>query len=212
MKVKYSSVLEMCWKMYSKHKQQMPERSTEEIYSLIHDRYESMKQASQESLSSIASLRAWELWYSDYKKEFLHIFFIDNILKEILENIKIKVDNVKDFVKEKGIPEIMWNNEYNANIEAKVFFFGIHLPHIRNGYAFKLMLYDNKLNVICIRDDVGGFEIDEKAYLFFTKKNEKAAERKIKMFQLCINTILYMDCYPECIIQGVPDDINQNIK
>ena len=198
----------MCWNMFTQSQKKFPNRTPEDIYSEIHDKYEDMHKLDGGSNNSASSLRAWELWYSDFKKEFLHVFFLDNKLREVLENIKIKVDNVKEFVKINGDSELMWSDKYNANIDVRIFCFGIHLPHIKNGFAFKLMLYDDLLITYCIKDDLGGFEISTDSYKYFQKTNDKNAKIKVKMFQLCINTVLYMDCYPECIFEGVPDEIS----
>ena len=208
MKPKFGSVLKTFWNQYSRLKNGNPSISDEEIYSYGHSKYEIAFRKNPENYNIIASLRGWELWYSDLIKNFLHVFFLENKLKEILENIKIKVDNVKEFIEENGISEIMWSDKYQGNINVKVFCFGIHLPNIKHGFAFKLSLYDNMLITYCVKDDIGAFEITDEAYKFFLKKDDENCKRKIQIFQLCINTILYMDCYPECIVEGVPEDIN----
>lgn len=203
-KTKYSSVLKTCWKMFSVSKTNSPNKTPEQIYAAIHDTYTQWYKQDEYNINSIASLRAWELWYSDYKKEFLHIFFLENKLKESLENIKIKVDKIKEFIREKGDTEMMWSDTYKGNIAVKIFCFGIHLPQTKHGFAFKFMLYDNQLITYCFKDDTGGFEITEESYKLLQKQKE--GQGKVQTFQLCINTILYMDCYPECIIEGVPDE------
>ena len=207
-KVNYGSVLKMCWKQYSSHKQENPTASVEEIYSYVHDRYAIEYDNDQENVSKLASLRAWELWLSDFKKEFLHVFFLETKLKEVLESIKIKVDNVKEFVRQNGRSELMWSDTYRGNIDVKVFCFAVHLPNTKHGFAFKLMLYDDMLITFCVKDDVGGFEITNEDYRIFLKSDDKNAQEKVKIFQLCVNTILYMDCYPECIVDGIPANMN----
>lgn len=207
-KVNYGSVLKMCWKQYSYFQRANPTASVEEIYDNIHTRYEIAYNNDPENYSKFASLRAWELWLSDFRKEFLHVFFLETKLKEVLENIKIKVDNVKEFVRQNGRSELMWNDTYRGNIDVKVFCFAVHLPNMKHGFAFKLMLYDDMLITFCVKDDVGGFEITNDDYEIFLKSNDKNAQRKVKNFQLCVNTILYMDCYPECIVDGIPANMN----
>lgn len=196
----------MCWNQFSQYQQKNPQRTPVEIYNFIHERYSLAFEKDPNNISKMASLRAWELWYSDFKKEFLHIFFLEAKLKEILENIKVKVDNAKEYVRENGISELMWSDTYKGNIEVQTFCFGIHLPNMKHGFAFKLMLYDNRLIAYCSKDDTGGFEIAEENYLAFQKNKDENAKKIVKIFQLCINTILYMACYPNCIIEGVPND------
>lgn len=205
--MKYGTVLQICWNQYSQYSRKHPEMSSVEIYNFIHDRYSMQFNSDPNNISKMASLRAWELWYSDFKKEFLHIFFLETKLKEILENIKVKLDNAKEYVKENGNSELMWSDKYKGNIEVQTFCFGIHLPNIKHGYAFKLMLYDNRLITYLSKDDFGGSEISEENYLNFCKSTDEKTQRIVHIFQLCINTILYMACYPDCIIEGVPNDL-----
>ncbi|WP_156011474.1 hypothetical protein [Treponema sp. C6A8] len=44
------------------------------------------------------------------------------------------------------------------------------------------------------------------------KSKEEKAKLKVKSFQLCINTIMYMDCYPECIVDGIPENMEANLS
>lgn len=209
-KGKYGSVLRMCWNQYFDYKNRFPYASAADIYTVIHDKYEAALKRDPDNGSKMISLRAWELWLSDYKKEFLHVFFLDKKLKEVLENMKIKVDSVKEFVQENGTKEIMWSDTYHGNIEVSVYCFAVRIPDEEYSYAFKFMLYDNHLITICCKDDTGGFEITDDAYQYFLKSKEDNAKLKVKAFQLCINTIMYMDCYPECIVDGIPEDMDAN--
>ena len=100
-KQKFGSVLKTFWNQYSRLKSVNSPISDEEIYSYGHSKYETAFRKNPEDYNIIASLRGWELWYTDLKKEFLHVFFLEKKLKEILENIKIKVDNVREFLEKK---------------------------------------------------------------------------------------------------------------
>ncbi len=207
---KFSSVLNLQWKMFSKQKSRNPNWTAEEIYNGIHSEYYRQFPNIGESNEGIASIRAWEIWYHDYKRELLHVFFLDKALRDILQDMPIRFDFLKEFVREHTQKEVMWSDIYRGNVECDTYCFAIHVPNEDNGYAFKLTLLDDTLNCSSIQENVGGFDIDEEAYRYFIKNKETSSCAKVKKFQLCVNTLLYMDCYPECIKDGAPDFLSEN--
>lgn len=148
----------------------------------------------------------WDLWYSDATKKLMHIYFTDKSLKEFLENIPLadlagigKYIDENGFITEQGF------------LKLKYFPFGIHIPYENKYKAFAFGLMNNQFNqmVLSWAEENGGAWCSEKNYTELLQQNTKDAKEITKIFRLAINTIAYMEAFPECIKEGVPNHIKE---
>lgn len=146
----------------------------------------------------------WNLWYSDASKKLQHLFFADSSLKLHLENTPLaNLDGIIQYINENGfITE-------QANFKINYFPFGIHIPYENKykGYAFGLM--NNDQNQLVLTWSIGkeGAWCSPKNYIELMNKKTKNSEDITRIFRLAINTIAYMEAFPECVIDGVPNYI-----
>jgi hypothetical protein len=160
-----------------------------------------------------SELLGTELWYLDYKKELTHLFFIDKGLKDFLIETNISdLRSIKRFLNEHGIEKQVTIIK-TRDIEDYTFYdFAIHVPHEKDGYAFSLGLDQNqKITLLFCKGD-NLTVIPEDHYSQINKAADKLNVFNANTFRLAINTIAYMNCFPECVADGVPlnvpDDYN----
>ena len=91
------------------------------------------------------------------------------------------------------------------------FSFGIHIPNENkeSGYAFSFMVNPNKEVVLVwvIGKDQGWCPL--KKYEKFLKDESKNSNEIIKIIQFAVNTVAYMNAFPGCIIDGVPEIVKK---
>lgn len=149
----------------------------------------------------------WSLWYSDASKKMMHLYFIDKKLRDFLENVPLAdLEGIVKYINDNGLIT------EQGLLKLSYYPFGIHIPYESKykGYAFGLM--NNESKQIVLNWSVGkeGAWCSEKNYKELLGKNTKDAQSITKMFRLAINTIAYMEAFPECIKEGVPDYIKDS--
>lgn len=144
----------------------------------------------------------WDLWYLDAAKKLLHLYFIDKSLKDFLEITPITdLDGIIKYINENGIIN------QQGILELKYFPFGIHIPYENKYKAFAFGLMNNQLNQIVLSWAVenGGGWLSAENYNKLEDKNTNEA----KNFRFALNTIAYMEAFPECVKEGPPDLVKQ---
>ena len=148
----------------------------------------------------------WSLWYSDATKKMLHLYFVDKSLKEFLENVPLAdLDGISKYIDENGLITDQ------GILQLKYFPFGIHIPYENKYKAFAFGLMNNQFNQMVLSWAVenGGAWCSELNYKELLEKDTKEAKEITKIFRLAINTIAYMEAFPECVKEGVPEFVNE---
>lgn len=81
------------------------------------------------------------------------------------------------------------------------------MPYEAEGYAFSLSLEnDGSIELFFSLGENGG-RMSDKFYEATNKKVDEISLTILKMFRLAINTIAYMNCFPDCVADGVPENL-----
>lgn len=209
-KVVYSRPLKYYWKhLYGVQKKLTPELADEQIFYLLKKNLLTKPlgpDETQESRGLIIS--GLELWREDSKAELLHIFFLEKQLRDFLENTRLPdLEGIKRFLYENGELKDIFRYYSNIKSEHFTYKFALHLPNETEGYAFSLFIEnDGSIEVYFSHGENGG-RMSDKFYTDLNKKSDKISLTILKMFQLALNTIAYMNCFPECVTEGVPKDV-----
>lgn len=159
-----------------------------------------------------------EMFYADTQKEFLHLYFVDKSLKDFLKELPIKdFEGLILTILEKGMDiEGGVVNTFGQTVKIgkieKGFEFGIHIPFENKykGYAFSFIYHprDKKLVFVWLVGENSGF-ITVDQYKTLMKDDSKNSKLLVEYFQLAVNTIIYMNTFPNCVIDGVPINIKE---
>jgi hypothetical protein len=207
-KLWYSSPLKFIWEnLYRVQKKLTPEIPDEHIYTILRRNMINIARADREnSESHELMIFGLELWKEDLKGNFLHIFFLEKHLQDFLENTPLAdLDGIRKYLYENGEEKDIVYIKTSGRTKCVKYTFGLHIPYETNGYAFSLLLYENKAIELFFSHNefINGLTSDK----FYIGQNSKQDEQSLtssKMFRLAINTIAYMKCFPECVAEGVP--------
>jgi hypothetical protein len=206
-KIWFSSPLKFFWdELYGNQKKFTPDFSDEQIFNIL--RYNLLNAPltigeNRESRGLILS--GLELWKEDSIGDFLHIFFLEKHLRDFLE--KTPLSDLE------GIRKYLYENGKNKNVvylktkslnNCVVYSFGLHIPYETKGYAFSLELHDNNSMELYFSHGIQNGRLSDKFYSDLNKKHDEKSLEFTKIFRLAINTIAYMNCFPECVNEGVP--------
>lgn len=209
-KLHYSQPLKFFWKdLYGTQKKLTPEFTDEQIFSLL--RTNLLKNPlgpdeTQETRGLVIS--GLEMWRQDSKAELLHIFFLDKQLRDFLEETRLPdLGGIKKFLYEDGEIKEIFHTYSNIKTEQFSYKFALHMPNEADGYAFSLTLEDDGSVELYFSQGKDGGRMSDKYYTDLTKQNDTTSLTILKMFRLALNTIAYMNCFPDCVADGVPKDL-----
>ncbi len=208
-KVYYSKPLKFFWKqLYGTQKKFTPEFTDEQIYLVLKRNLLSNPlgfDETPESRSLIIS--GLDLWREDSKGELLHIFFLDKELRNFLERTPLSdLDGIKKFLLDNGQSREVHHLYCNEKRETMIYKFALHTPFEGEGYAFSLSIEnDGSLELYYSLGENGG-RMSDKFYADVIKKDDEISKTHSNMFRLAINIIGYMNCFPDCVADGVPND------
>lgn len=202
-KIWYSKPLAHQWDIYSKNYNQNKETKEQFVQRIL------LNYSASTSFSwtkNQLNTFIWSLWYSDATKKLLHLYFVDKSLKEFLETIPLAdIEGISKYINENGfITE-------QGLLNLKFFPFGIHIPYENKYKAFAFGLMNNQDNqmVLSWAVEKGGAWCSTKNYKELLTKDSEEAKEITKIFRLAINTIAYMETFPECVKDGVPELIKE---
>lgn len=160
------------------------------------------------SASRSLIIQGLDLWRDDNKGELLHIFFLDKELRNFLQITPLSdLDGIKKFLLAKGQNKEVFHFYSNEKKQTLMFRFALHLPYEADGYAFSLSIEsDGSLELYYSLGENGG-RMSDKFYADVLKKDDEISNTHSNMFRLAINTIAYMNCFPDCVADGVPKDL-----
>ena len=159
-----------------------------------------------------------EMFYDDTQKEFLHLFFVDKVLRDFLQSLPIKdFDGLMQSIVERGVEfEGSMVNTFGQTAKVgrkqRSLEFGIHIPYENKdrGYAFSFIYQpeDKKLVFVWLVGSNAGFIIVEEYKKLINDKSERA-KTIVDFFQLAVNTIIYMNTFPNCVVDGSPQNLKE---
>lgn len=209
-KVYYSKPLKYFWQhFYGTQKKLTPNFTDDQIFALLRQNILNapmMAFESQDSRQLIIS--GLELWREDSRGELLHIFFLDRQLRGFLETTSLSdLEGVKKFLYEKGQNRDIFHLYSKTQSNHVVYQFALHLPYEAEGYAFSLCLEEDGSVELYFSLGENGGQMSDKFYTDVNKKSDEVSLIQSKMFRLAINTIAYMNCFPDCVADGVPKNL-----
>jgi len=206
-KIWYSSPLKFYWnELYSQQKKITPSFDIEKIFACLRYNLMNVPLAGTENLESRELLIAGlELWKEDANKNLLHLFFQDQHLKFFLEKMSLSdLSGIKQYLYTNGENKIIKYLKSGMQKNCIIYNFGLHIPYETDGYAFTFTIYeDNQLELLYFHGLQNG-GLTDKMYNELIGKDDKKSILLSSIFRLAINTIAYMKCFPECVIDGVP--------
>lgn len=209
-KVYYSKPLKYFWQhFYGTQKKLTPNFTEDQIFAVLRQNILSAPMKAFESNDSRqVIISGLELWRDDSKGELLHIFFIDKQLRDFLETTSLSdLEGVKKFLYEKGQSRDVFHLYSKTNSNHVVYRFALHLPYESDGYAFSLSVEeDGSLELYFSLGENGG-RMSDKFYAEVNKKDDEESLIQSRMFRLAINIIAYMNCFPNCVVDGVPKNL-----
>jgi hypothetical protein len=209
-KVYYSKPLKYFWHhLYGAQKKLTPSFTDDQIFALLRQNILTAPMGAFETAESRGLIiSGLELWREDSRGELLHIFFLDKQLRDFLENTPLSdLEGVKKFLYENGQRNDVIHLYSKEQSKHVVYRFALHLPYEAEGYAFSLSLEnDGSVELFFSLGENGG-RMSDKFYADTNKKVDEISQTILKMFRLAINTIAYMNCFPDCVADGVPKNL-----
>ena len=208
-KVTYSIPLCQAWKKYKQWCKVTKSSDGEQFYEKLCQ----FAYMDQNIITRAAKLRMASFWLNDYRKEILHVWLDDKELFGFLrDDVSLKdLDGIKTYLTQNGEPDEMPDPSTGKPYKWIRYLIGIHVPNEVDGFAFgfSLDLQRNEISLY-IYSDEGVGQIHETEYEALKDRTDWEAESIKKDFKFAINLIAYMECFPECIRDGVPDTHNSN--
>ena len=216
-KTKYSQPLSVIWEAYNKSNKNGNLTPKEFILQRM------IPQINNPFLSDPTQVQTniliSEMFYADTKKEFLHLYFMDKSLRDFLKDLPIKdFDGLMLSIYEKGLDieggcVTTLGQTFKSGKKEKSLDFGIHIPYENNdkGYAFSFILQPKDKNLIfvwIVGTNSGYISVDQ--YKSLANDNSENAKTVVEFFQLAVNTIIYMDTFPNCVIDGAPQSLKED--
>lgn len=209
-KVYYSQPLKYFWKhLYGTQKKFTPDLTDEQIFYLLKKSLldTALGVGETQELRGL-TITGLELWRKDSKGELLHIFFLDKELRDFLEETSLSdLDGIKTFLYQNGKSNDVFHTYSNIQTEHIFYRYTLHLPYEADGYAFSLSIAEDGAVELYFSQGENAGRMSDKYYTELNKKNDQTSLTILKMFRLAINTIAYMNCFPDCVTDGVPNNL-----
>lgn len=148
----------------------------------------------------------------DHDKKVKHIFFKDKKLRDYLQEMPLAdLQGIKQYIKDNGGFNLLPTLNKRNTIPTNTFGLCLHIPYEEAGYAYYFQLSTKLYLLGEYSEKPICFIINEERYdsLLTNKTRTKKDEEDLKAFRLAINTIAYMFCFPNCVIDGVPQNFTE---
>ena len=159
-----------------------------------------------------------DMFFLDTEKKFLHLFFVVNYLRDFLMNLPLSDFNgLTEYIIENGeetedaVLTTMGDNLATGKKSTNISF-GIHIPFENKykGYAFSFTYkaQEDKLVFAWLVNQDNGF-ITKENFSDLEKRTDERSKKIMSYLRLAVNTIAYMNTFPECIKDGVPEEFKE---
>lgn len=208
--IKYSVPLHSMWERFHDWTKRMNNQDGDSFYETLYQQVIT-KSAKEYQQGNILELN---FWYKDYKGEFLHVWFEQKELYDFLRNdVPLKdLTSIKHYLAANG-NHLKAKDLYDPSIEYNHVRHDIalHVPYPDESYAFSFCLMpDNTIAIFFVDDTIAG-QIHENEYNIARSRNDKDSIVVEHIFRLAVNLLAYMECFPECVRDGVPTTNNETI-
>ncbi|MBR6251135.1 MAG: hypothetical protein IKR17_08090 [Bacteroidales bacterium] len=208
-RIKYSVPLRSMWDMYRKWTIQNHSKDYKAFYGEAYT-FAKSNPIPQIQLAEILTLNFWR---KDYQGEFLHIWLEWKDLYDFLANdVALKdLTNIKRYLIDNGIHKKTDDPYYSVSYNSVHYDIALHIPNSDNGFAFSFCLMPDNTIAIFFVDGDGTGQIHESEYLIIKNKNDEESKSVERTFRFAINILAYMECFPECVHEGIPS-INNEVE
>jgi len=210
MEIQYSTPLRSMWEMYRDWTKKMRNNDVNAFNNHIYQY--ALTQPTM--LYQQAIIQQLNFWNMDYQGMYLHVWFekrelYDFLLNDVdlkdLSSIKYYLATNGNHLKEKN------NNGDSVRQDYVRYDIALHVPYLDDGYAFSFCLMpDNTIELFFV-DDEGVGQIHESEYVIAKSRNDEEGMSVERDFRFAINLLAYMECFPECVRDGVPTTNNETI-
>lgn len=217
-KIWYSKPLSDMWEQYKKY-HRLYKGTVEDFFKVKNNQILTTYDASPLDIQSWTSIL--DLWRLDAHQKFIHIYFKDKELRDYLANMKLHdLDGIVEFLFSKGenfyyAPSLDTKNVLVKPEETiKTYSFGIHIPYEKEdkGYAFQLTYNESKEMSLLWAQGTNQGWCSADTYKENLNGKGEHAEFFAYTFRLAINTIAYMNAFPECVTEGVPPTEEESLS
>lgn len=153
-------------------------------------------------------------WHLDYQGKLLHVWFEQKELYDFLQNdVALKeLSSIKQYLSANGDHL----KEQDLHDPSKAYDFvrydiALHVPNLEEGYAFSFCLLFNNTIELFFVDDEGVGRINETDYNIAKYRGDDEALSIERDFRFAVNLLAYMECFPECVRNGVPSTNNETL-
>lgn len=208
--IKYSIPLRSMWERFHNWSKKTHNQDGDAFYSALY------KYATTTSAKEFRQGNTLELnfWYKDYKGEFLHVWFDQKELYDFLQNdVALKeLGSIKQYLYVNG-DHLTEKDLYDPSISYNYVRYDIamHVPFLEGGYAFSFCLMPDNTITIFFVDDFDSGQIHENGYNIAKSKTDKESVIVEQNFRFAVNLLAYMECFPECVREGVPTTNNETV-
>lgn len=201
--IKYSEPLRGMWERFRDWEKRTHSHD-KNAFSRLVSRYSQTQPTTETQRAMMLELNFWQ---RDSLGKFLHVWFEQKELYDFLLNeVDLKeLDGIKRYLFDNG-DKLKEKDRYDPSIEYNFVRHDIalHVPFLESGFAFSFCLMpDNTVTVFFVDDDFVGHIHESEFHIAKSGKDESriSAERN---FRFAVNLLAYMECFPECVHDGVP--------
>lgn len=208
-KVSYSKPLRQIWKMYKKWCKETKNEDGE----LFFIRMCQFAESDPNIITRTAKMRMASFWINDYRKEILHVWLeAKELFCFLREDVSLKdLNGIKSYLSQNGEPDEMLAPSTGKPYKWIKYQIAVHIPNDTNAFAFgfSLDLQVNQISLYTYTEDGVG-QIHETEYEKIKERTDEEAESIKNDFKFAVNLLAYMECFPECVRNGVPDTNNSS--
>lgn len=208
--IKYSVPLRSMWERFHDWTLRMHSQDASKFYDFAYQ-YALTRPTQIEQQGVILQLN---FWHKDYKGEFLHVWFEQKELYDFLQNdVPLKeLDSIKQYLAANG-DQLQEKDIYDSSISYNYVRHDIalHVPYLEDGYAFSFCLMPDNTIAILFADDDGVGQIHESEYCIAKSRKDEDSKAVERNFRFAVNLLAYMECFPECVREGVPTTNNETV-
>lgn len=206
-KARYSKTLVDLWRIYRKHYSKL-RLDSDELYTRFKSDIYKRYPPNQFPDIHAGAISSFEMWFKDFSQETTHLYFINRDLKYILRDMKLTdLEGIKEYLLKVGSKNDAFIARQNTEMTIVSYDFALHIPFEKHGYSFSITLTEELELVLQLNDGNNSGAIPEDRYYILTKSSDRDEKYLASIFRLAINTLAYMQCFPELVKDGVPSNL-----
>lgn len=211
MKNYYSKCFDIQYKAYNKLHKKLKTKEAVLNYMKNNNSNVSMQDLSHQITLDVE----FDLFENELAGNTVHIYFQEKFLKEYLKEMEINdLQGISQYLFENGESDtiVLASSKTNDSFEAKSYkiYFCLHIPNETDGYCFSVQCAGNDyVFVSCIHNNrvlQVSQKINEKKESLINPKTENEIQNA-EAFKLAINTLSYINAFPECLIDKKPEGV-----